>query len=667
MAGRITNGCSEELSEKENKDFANLAAHLGVGEAPASSRAKKHAYGTLDKDESEKPSTKDGDSCALVPASGEQLEVAGPFLNFLGCNPAHGSWRASVLLVAPPSENRAVMSAQPTMTVLDEGKTTNVEAERLDEYSGWVFWRFDLRLYLGGKERSVQYAFHAEGVDAERRWSFAVPGRGQRWHWGFFTCNGLDIDADVEKFGEPHLWRDVLARHEEAPLHAMVGGGDQLYNDSLWTAPSLRTWLGGDGLHPGTVYNDDERLKQEFSTEQRQAVSDFYFNHYRTHFMSRRSLADALASIPQVNMYDDHDIFDGWGSYPPRLQDCPVFQGVWQCAQQFYYLFQQHTTLERSVKHGDMFGPGQARSMLRMLGEDMALVVPDTRAERTTKQIISPQAYDMLFQRMAALPDTVRHLVLVLTVPIVFAKLPLSEGTLKAIDSLPAVRNALAKTGLGTALVDNFGHAQLLDDVLDHWDAAPHLAERKAFIKRLQHLARARGLRVSFISGDVHVCAVGRLYSRPKLKHLRFDHRFMTQITSSAMWNGPSPEGFVRMLNQTNTAARLSQRTQEKMLRIFAVKHPDWQKMLPRRNWCEVVPFEDKDGNADPRSHNALVFVLRVEDPDKQEAPPETFPTIVPAYTRHLRGMRPAVRDSTLFTKCFCVSPPPVTDPLEEY
>ena len=55
---------------------------------------------------------------------------------------------------------------------------------------------------------------------------------------------------------------------------------------------------------------------------------------------------------------------------------------------------------------------------------------------------------------MAALPDTVRHLVIVLTVPIVFAKLPLSEGTLAAIDTLPGVRNALAKTGLGTALID---------------------------------------------------------------------------------------------------------------------------------------------------------------------------------------------------------------------
>lgn len=68
------------------------------------------------------------------------------------------------------------------------------------------------------------------------------------------------------------------------------------------------------------------------------------------------------------------------------------------------------------------------------------------------------------------------------------------------------------------SVVRSFGHAQLLDDVLDHWDAGPHVRERKALIKRLQYLTRARRVRVTFISGDVHVCSVGRLYSRPKAR-----------------------------------------------------------------------------------------------------------------------------------------------------
>ena len=97
-------------------------------------------------------------------------------------------------------------------------------------------------------------------------------------------------------------------------------------------------------------------------------VTDFLFNHYRVHFNSRPALARAYSCIPQVyhaycccsvyppvwcmaqfpqhaccglhfgglsvcvvtpqmQIWDDHDIFDGWGSYPDHLQTCPVFQG----------------------------------------------------------------------------------------------------------------------------------------------------------------------------------------------------------------------------------------------------------------------------------------------------------------------------------------------------
>ena len=34
--------------------------------------------------------------------------------------------------------------------------------------------------------------------------------------------------------------------------------------------------------------------------EQRREVSDFYFNHYRTHFRVEPQLAEALATIPQA-------------------------------------------------------------------------------------------------------------------------------------------------------------------------------------------------------------------------------------------------------------------------------------------------------------------------------------------------------------------------------
>ena len=58
----------------------------------------------------------------------------------------------------------------------------------------------------------------------------------------------------------------------------------------------------------------------------------------------------------QTMTWDDHDIFDGWGSYPDGLQNCPVFQGCYQAAKRFYLLFQQHTTEARVPQLSDMFG-----------------------------------------------------------------------------------------------------------------------------------------------------------------------------------------------------------------------------------------------------------------------------------------------------------------------
>ena len=40
------------------------------------------------------------------------------------------------------------------------------------------------------------------------------------------------MNADLDKWGAPNLWEDVLALHQHSPLHACVGGGDQVYSVS---------------------------------------------------------------------------------------------------------------------------------------------------------------------------------------------------------------------------------------------------------------------------------------------------------------------------------------------------------------------------------------------------------------------------------------------------
>lgn len=72
------------------------------------------------------------------------------------------------------------------------------------------------------------------------RYQFHVPGVGQKWHWGFYSCNGFhDPKDEFEMGGIQPLWRDVLHNHTQDPFHLMVGGGDQLYNDDVWNLPAL--------------------------------------------------------------------------------------------------------------------------------------------------------------------------------------------------------------------------------------------------------------------------------------------------------------------------------------------------------------------------------------------------------------------------------------------
>ena len=71
---------------------------------------------------------------------------------------------------------------------------------------------------------------------------FYLPSATQSWAWAFHSCNGLSMNADTDKWGAPNLWEDVLQVHQRSPMHACVGGGDQVYSVSPPTPISNVSW-----------------------------------------------------------------------------------------------------------------------------------------------------------------------------------------------------------------------------------------------------------------------------------------------------------------------------------------------------------------------------------------------------------------------------------------
>lgn len=61
-------------------------------------------------------------------------------------------------------------------------------------------------------------------------------------------------------------------------------------------------------------------------TQEAQAqATAFYLRNYLESF-TQPDVSTAYASIPGVNVWDDHDIWDGFGSYDVELQQCAVFK-----------------------------------------------------------------------------------------------------------------------------------------------------------------------------------------------------------------------------------------------------------------------------------------------------------------------------------------------------
>ncbi|KAL4858911.1 Obg-like ATPase 1 [Chlorella vulgaris] len=577
-----------------------------------------------------------------------QRSFIGPFLRFgSGTGPGdENRWAGSALVLT--KGGAAVAAGQgkadaPVLYLYDKQSSGNGEAKEqqlvpveLDSCLGWVFWRFELHLTLTEWQRAVHYRVEAGGATTQT-FSFWLPGLGQPMHWAYTSCAGMSVDVapSAPELQDPtYLWRDLLQVHSAFPMHCLVGGGDQLYNDAVWQCPTLKAWGASRDLAGKTA--------APWAPEMEAEATAFYLSNYIDCF-STPDVDLALAQIPQANQMDDHDYWDGYGSYEPNMQNCPVFQGLYQIARRFYLLFQHHTTDAFNQEAQEfLLNDGSNFHFLKYLGPQVALLGIDMRSQRQKHRIIPQSTYDLLKRVVAAIPEGPQHLVVMSGIPVIFPKIPGSESLLSCLGKLTRSMPALNNMARNSGLLDKFEQPEILDDLTDGWVAD--------FIHMLQEFATKKRMRVSIISGDAHVGGVGRFYSRPKIKNIGDDPLFMCQIISSAIVNAPPPHPVTKMLMRTNFAANVDHRTREKLVRAFYPLHPRTDKLIAQRNWCDCTlltpPYSAPTTLKDP-SYGGLRFMLRVEDGYAEEVytvivprhpaavplPPPGVPLIV--HTRH--------------------------------
>lgn len=164
-------------------------------------------------------------------------------------------------------------------------------------------------------------------------------------------------------------------------------------------------------------------------------TDEWYYNHY-VEWYTTPPFSHATSQIPTLNIWDDHDIIDGYGSYTDKFMSCPVFRGLGRVAKKYYMLFQHHTPPVGETPedpnwilggvNGRYFGD-PSRSLYARLGKRVAFVGVDARSERTRHMINELTTYSRIFERLdKELSDAggeVKHLFVLLGIPIAYPRL----------------------------------------------------------------------------------------------------------------------------------------------------------------------------------------------------------------------------------------------------
>ena len=451
-------------------------------------------------------------------------KALGPIL-YIG-HPSEDTWRFYVAVL--------VVGSDPAQAPLDVRSSTagvtigppEVAADFRHVDRG-VYWRWSVEVPRTASDERLSYTVSPKrGVSIEgmgRRLTIdhvVIPAKGELPRLAFFSCNGFSEAPTSQEIadGPQLLWKQLVAHHMQKAdipgldlrngFHVLVGGGDQLYADSLWDQV--------EELKPYRFADREEKLAAKpsptFGTLMLRAYIDLYIQRWTT-----QGVADAFARLPGIFTWDDHDIFDGWGSYDDKLQACCLYQSIFKAARTAFEAFQLgglEAPLHRQGQGPHFLQVASFPARQRVL--DMLLL--DLRSERSLQHVMSETQWkdikDWLEQHKSS-PGLRRHLIVVSTIPVVFMRFSPLEERLGAFRDLD-------------------------DDMRDQWESVKHRGERAALIMNLLAYTKEAQCRITILSGDVHVGSRGRVVSRDS-NHLQGNETvaFIEQVTASGIVHPP--------------------------------------------------------------------------------------------------------------------------------
>ncbi len=473
--------------------------------------------------------------------------VLGPVLQFRGIR--QKTWQIAALIVVNTGE-KVTLTPHASLKMINTQCIAKVpfDTPRYDVY------RIDLsldshqtegRFNLGGKD----YTFHA-------------PASADSPRIAFVSCNGFSDPKLMKSVNDKNdRWKDLASFHAHDPYHILTMGGDQIYTDEMWNrVKSLQAW---------TDLPLEQRITAPFTDQMHKDLDEFLCTIYITRW-SQPEVSAMLSSIPTIMMWDDHDIFDGWGSYPEELHFSSVYQGIFKLAKRYFHTFQMQLA-EKEVHPCAI--PGQPTYHLGFspVG-NIGILVLDLRSERQPavknaaprlpSQVVSPASWEKIYAWMDN-QKKLKHLIVISTIPVAYLNLNVLERILSVVP----------------------GQQELEDDLRDHWRSTANSQERLRLIHRLLRFSAQNPTRITIVSGDVHVAAAAVIESTRECESKNVC--VINQLISSGVVH-PAPPSMVRYVLESiaDKQEQIDRGITSNLLQL----NTRGAHLIGARNWLAIEP-----------------------------------------------------------------------------
>lgn len=430
-----------------------------------------------------------------------------------------------------------------------------LEAKCLSETPNGMFFKAYLQITPSEEEKEIKYSIFLDNKQAfdssgeKNEWSFFIPSLKREPYIIYATCNGFSSTALKNSTPDIYfLWKRMKTLHQEKHFHLMLMGGDQVYADEIWDSdkvPSLKEWL---------ETPMEKRLKKRSTKKMKNELDGFYEALYINKWKAPE-MSEMFASIPSVMMWDDHDIFDGWGSYPQEIQNCPVYKDIFSAASKYFELFQL-----RGLNNKSLFRKDKKHYTFAFDFHRYSVLALDHRTQRRIDRVMDKEHWEEVINYLNK-SDKKKTLLVMIGLPLVYRDFSFSE---QIVDITP-------------------WNEELTDDIKDQWRAKGHQGERLRLIMHLLKTQRERfdnNAKTVVLSGDVHIGALGVINDKKNVYPIYKVHQV---ISSAIVHSPPTPIQWLGIKTITNDDTEYL--NEEKSIEAQMLKPVGSAKYLRTRNF----------------------------------------------------------------------------------